>query len=573
MEQFYLNNSKYIACCPKCKESIKFSINYDDFSFSVECKNGHTQKNVHYKNFEDNYIKESQIYKCKCFNCYKEINDNCLNYKCETCNKLFCRNCIIKHESITNHKSRSKFVNQYLLCQKHKEKYLFFCENCKMNICNKCKNLHKNHVIKSYIDVIPNKKTQNLLNSKIMEFTCKIHKLSSLIQDFKEKINSRYDTIKEYLYFLNELNNKLLSNFNINYFDYYNYENFNYLFNSLHNEVIFDSSKYKNYITMKDKSKKSKYDKKKIKGNENINIDYINNPRYLKYLKDNYFFIEEYKFLKIYEFKDFSFKTILTYNLGKIEPYNIESSKYSNCFILDFYYKKNLKFLEYDLIKKKCKLLKKQVIDKERLKSPNFYQYFDNRNGDIVTFVYCENEINVWKYEKKKDIFNKYLIINDVSSLFDINSILFSFQKKDNTIFFYDKEYYQCNKKINCDKSLKFIGTINNEIMVFNDNNSYINNKTIIISIKYLEIVQIIINDKLYDKTIIKNNYLINFRYLFNSLEMTTRKFDKRENNFGDKEISRGKARITSTYSEILITDNDYFVLCDNHNISFAYLK
>ena len=572
MEQFYLNNSKYIASCPKCKESIKFNINYDDFSFSVECKNGHIQKNVHFKNFEEIYIQQSQMYKSKCFNCYKEINDNSINYKCEKCNKLFCNNCINKHEKTTNHNSKSKFVHQYLLCQKHQEKYLFFCDECKKNICNKCKDLHQNHIIKSYLDVIPNKKTQNLLNSKIIEFSNKINKLSSLIHDFKEKINSRYDTIKQFLYFLNELNDKLLRNFNINYFDYYNYENFNYLFNSLHNVIIFDSSKYKNYIIMKDKSKKSKYDDKKKKINEKGNTDYINNPQYLKYLKDNYFFINEDKFLKIYEFKDFAFKTILTYNLRKIQPYNIESSNYNNCFILDFYYKKNLKFLEYDLIKKKCKLLKKQVIDKEKFKSPSFYKYFDNKNGDVVTFVYCEKEINVWKFDKKKDIFNKYLTINDVNSLFDINSNLFCFQNIDNKIFFYNKEYYQCNKIINFDNNLKFIGTINNEIIVFNDNNSFNNSKTILINIKYLEIVQIIKNDKLYEKTIINNNYLINFNFLFSSLEIITTKFDKKENNFGNKEISRGKTRL-STYSKILITDNDYFVLCDKHNISFAFLK
>ncbi len=122
MEQFYLNNSKYIVACDKCNEIVKFNINYENFTLSVKCKNGHYKKNISFKNFEKIYIKQSQIYKSICFNCFNEINDYCFNYKCEICNKLYCRNCITKHIKKTNHNSKSLFIHQYLICRKHKDK-------------------------------------------------------------------------------------------------------------------------------------------------------------------------------------------------------------------------------------------------------------------------------------------------------------------------------------------------------------------------------------------------------------------------------------------------------------------
>ena len=103
MELFYVENTKFITKCPLCMEIVGIKINYDDFTVSVQCKNGHNKDDLSYNDFEDKYIKPSQIYKCKCHYCFKLLSDDSINYKCQKCNQLYCKNCINMHLKETKH--------------------------------------------------------------------------------------------------------------------------------------------------------------------------------------------------------------------------------------------------------------------------------------------------------------------------------------------------------------------------------------------------------------------------------------------------------------------------------------
>ena len=174
MELFNIDNTKYIAKCPECSEIIGFRIDFEKFMISVECKNGHNKKNIPYDKFEEKYIKPSQIYWCNCNKCFKIINNESINYKCKSCNKLFCPNCINNHKQETNHRSAIKFYQEYQLCQKHNKKYSFCCEVCKINLCDKCNNAHQNHSTKPILDIIPNKEKENSIKANYEEFNKKI---------------------------------------------------------------------------------------------------------------------------------------------------------------------------------------------------------------------------------------------------------------------------------------------------------------------------------------------------------------------------------------------------------------
>ena len=94
-----INNSTYIPKCPKCGEIVKIELNDEKLCISTECMQGHNLKYISIEDYKTNYIKKSNIYKCKCFNCFQFINENnnSNNYKCQICNQLFCQNCIKKH--------------------------------------------------------------------------------------------------------------------------------------------------------------------------------------------------------------------------------------------------------------------------------------------------------------------------------------------------------------------------------------------------------------------------------------------------------------------------------------------
>ena len=573
MDVFSINNEKYITKCPICSDSIKFKIDYDNFCFSVECINGHNKKNISFEKFSENFIRPSQIFKSRCYNCYNNLNDNSINYKCQICNILFCKKCINKHNRKENHDSKIEFIHNYLLCQKHNKRYTFFCETCKKNICNECQILHKKHSLKSFFDIIPSTKTKNSAKKKMTDFKKKVDEMISLINKHKNEIIYRFNKINKFFKFLIQLNDALISNFNSNYFEYYNFENYNYLLQSLSNKNIFDFSRYINYLTMKEKKEFHNLNEGpnySIKSNNKTN-DYIKKCNNIKYLKDNIFFTLEKKILKFFEFKDFSFNLILSYNLGRFNIYEIEPAKYSNTIFLHLNFSKEIKFIEYYLLKKRIIIPKKVIQGSIRNnKDYHFKKYFEIKNRKVIT--YDDIEICAWEKIKKQDIYKKELILESESgTLIDINNDLFCFQDKDFNIKFYDTESFQCNKSIIYNKSVSFIGIINNNALVFKSNNYFNSDKMIIIDLKFLEIVQIFEDKYIGYPKIIKNNLLYNFSYNNNKITIIKMIFNEKEKCFNVEKEYFKKIKI-DYFLEIISTDIGYIIILDNKNIIFNYL-
>ena len=80
---------------------------------------------------------------------------------------------------------------RFYICNKHNNKYISYCKNCNMNLCNKCENEHKNHKIQILREIkINNKRIEEISNEKI-----KLNK-------FKEELKILYININ---YIINEL--------------------------------------------------------------------------------------------------------------------------------------------------------------------------------------------------------------------------------------------------------------------------------------------------------------------------------------------------------------------------------
>ena len=578
MELFYVENTKYIVKCPECSEIIEFKINFENFTISVECKNGHNKDALSFEYFEEQYIKPSHIYRSNCYNCYKELKDENDNSKCKICNKLFCQKCIKLHTQDTKHNSTIKFIQQYQLCQKHNQKYSFYCENCKSNICEKCKKTHKKHTIKSFLEIIPSQIKKDSVNSNIKEFETKINKVSNLIMNYKQEIDLRYRKIEDFLQFLKNINKCLLNNFNYNYFDYYNFKNFDYLLNSFKSDYIYDFERYKNYLYTKEEKteniieekteennvlktiKELNNNKRKYRKENETNINYIQNLNKLEYLKDNIFYVFDKSFIKFFEFKNYSFNPILSYDLGRFRINNIYPAKYSNSILINFDFKKNIKILEYDFVAKTITLSKKEIKEQKFGYPRHFYNCIDDINGNII--VQDNIGTSIWKIGDKKNYIKHSTINISALSLFNINETLFCFQDMNYNIYFYDCINYDCNKKIEYHKKINFVGTINNEVIIFNY--SY-GNILLLVDIKFLEIVQIIDNNKYYSNIKIKDNNLLMFIMEKDyKLKIIKKTFDIKEKNFNKTEIME-KESILNSFSNVLITDSEYVVIL-NYN-------
>jgi hypothetical protein len=582
MEFFCVDNSKYTPKCPNCSEIIKFKINPKNFTVSYKCPKGHNKQNIPVRIFNEKYIKSSQIYKNNCSNCFHFLEDNNTNYKCEICNKLYCFSCINAHERKTKHNSKNIFICKYQLCKAHNQKFSLFCETCKNKICLKCKSTHNNHIIKSFIDIIPDKKTQDSLKSKVNDFESSINKIIDNISTIKNEVIKRYNKLNEYFRCLKNINEKLLINFNTSCYDYYNYENYNYLLKNLNDEkIILNESKYVDYLLSQEEIKENKLNKKDIKFG--VDNNYIESYSNLNYLKENIFYSYENYCLKLFEFKDFSFNTLLTYDLKKYFIREVHPAKYSQFFFLEYHYR-NLKFLEYDLLKKTFSISQNMI---------NYHAYysriekcFDLKDGSIL--VHENDKIDIWRQESKlnnnslidkknakkkvkETIEKEFKIIKTIPNVCcSINLILpdlFCFQDKHQNIIFHNTSDFSCDKIIQYNHKISFLGVINNESLIFNE---YYNiNSIIIINLKYLEIISKIMMDFKNENLIVRENYLMNFYIESNKLKIIKMKFDK---FFEDKEIVTEK-NCLEKISRIIKTDIGYLVLCNRSSISFINLN
>ena len=223
--------------CPECQEKIKIDI--IDYKINLyECKNGHKFENILLDEFEETQnIDRTKIICDICRENNKSKAYNNIFYKCLSCNKNICPLCKLKHEQ--SHKIMNYDDKNYI-CSKHNEKYISYCENCKMNLCSLCYD-HKEHKKIIFIDIAPNKK-----------------QLMGALDELKKYINNFNNNINSIINILNEVKNKLNIYYKINEdiiknYDNKNYENIDYLNRFLNNNIIQELKSIIDYGGIKEK--------------------------------------------------------------------------------------------------------------------------------------------------------------------------------------------------------------------------------------------------------------------------------------------------------------------------------
>jgi hypothetical protein len=75
-------------------------------------------------------------------------------------------------------------------------------------------------------------------------------------------------------------------------------------------------------------SRKERFNEYKNRRREKeMDYTFIQNLNKLEYLKDNVFYVFDKTFIKFFQFENFSFNSILKFDLDKYRIYNIEPSK------------------------------------------------------------------------------------------------------------------------------------------------------------------------------------------------------------------------------------------------------
>ena len=561
MEIFHLENKKYIVVCPECSEILKFKINTENMTVSGECKNNHILRDKTIEYFKNNCIKSSNEINNKCFNCYELLDDNFNNFICLRCNKLFCGNCINKHINNDKHNIRKNFISNLRKCEKHERKYFWFCETCKINLCEECKVFHYNHSIKSFIDVIPSKNEIDLIKKNVKRFEEYIEEIYKINEIFLEDVRKRNKNLGIFLQFLKEINEKLFKNCNFSYFNYYNFENIKYISNLINNDEFYNFDKYYDYLFFGEPLilEENNGKNKKVKNNDKLMLTNLN------YFKDDLFLSYKEKSIYLYEFKNFCFKQISKYDdISSI--YSVKPAKYSNDILVSFKNKKNIKILKYNNSNKTFNV-SFEIYSFKIYPHRNYTDYIDVKNNNIITLDNV-GELVIWKKIKKKTYYEKDSVIDgNFENIFNINDSLFGIKNENlnNNIQIYDSIKYEFIKNIDFNCNPKFIGVIKNELIIFNNSSQ---KQIFLVDAKYLEIMQIIGIEKNYYSLEIKNKNLLIF-YIDDNNFIYIKKmhYNIEEKFLNNTEIINPKIEY-EFMPNIFITNNDYIVLNNKNKIN-----
>ena len=488
------------------------------------------------------------------------------------------------HLKEENHKFGKILNDKDKLCNNHSKINFYFCNDCKLNICEECKINHHSHILSSILDIYPNKKKKESMEIKIINFEKKIKKLKNIIEEKKEEVIERFEKIERYVQFLIDITNKLFKKYNFSIYDYYNFENFNYFYNYLKDEKIFDEKPYFNYIFYNDKIKREKVDSSLTKINDEQNIinnNINNNYEYLlkddycdlKYFKDNLFVKIKYQdsrfdleqYIKLFEFSEYTFKLISTYDLKYFKKIkSITQAKYGDYFLINFKNKKTIKFLEYDCSKKNFFFSKKEISSKKiSLFNRHFYNCIDNKNGDIITSDY--KELILWEKNDKKKHFNektKIIFQENYNALYNINDKIF-LAKNSDFISFCDSDKNELIRSINYEEDIDYVSLLNQNLLILGNMKHYF-----LISLQFYEISQIIqIKPNIYPLKA-RDNLFIEFKIEKDKeIKIIKKIYNEEKGSFNKEEIILLKINC-STNSKVLITDKNDIVIGDGGLIS-----
>ena len=158
---------------------------------------------------EFNNTQNIDISQIKCDKCKNKSKLDTFNnefFICYDCNMNLCPLCKSVHD-----KSHSiiNYENKNYICNQHNEIYIKYCEDCKIDLCLSCINLHKNHKIISYEDILID----------IKELKKKMNNLEKVINKFKmnlEEIINKFQKLKDNLDIYYNINNNIINNYEKN---------------------------------------------------------------------------------------------------------------------------------------------------------------------------------------------------------------------------------------------------------------------------------------------------------------------------------------------------------------------
>ena len=106
------------------------------------------------------------------------------------------------------------YNDRFYNCVKHNNTFISYCNNCNMNLCEKCEEIHNNkHKIISYKEKKPSEKKLNEIRNEIKEIERKIKKykreINKLNNLYVRNMNNIIDDLDNYMLLCENINKSL----------------------------------------------------------------------------------------------------------------------------------------------------------------------------------------------------------------------------------------------------------------------------------------------------------------------------------------------------------------------------
>ena len=196
--------------CPECKSCALLTSK--DFQLNITCcENNHYFNDILIKKFS-----KTQKIQLLCNNCK---NENMINieditfFRCYTCGINLCQRCKDIHKNNNNHIIINYNERNYI-CKNHNDYYIIYCKTCKRNLCLKCKESHIGHELISY-DKIAIK--SNYIMKDLKEIRKEIDIFKNNIDEKIKLLNEIKENIEEYYTIINGIITYYIKNGKKNY--------------------------------------------------------------------------------------------------------------------------------------------------------------------------------------------------------------------------------------------------------------------------------------------------------------------------------------------------------------------
>ena len=99
-------------------------------------------------------------------------------YRCLNCKMNLCPIC--KSQAHDPNHNIINYVQKNYICEEHGELCIYYCVNCKKNLCFSCEDIHNNHEILDFTNLMKNKED---LEREITKFREYIDKAKQIVEE------------------------------------------------------------------------------------------------------------------------------------------------------------------------------------------------------------------------------------------------------------------------------------------------------------------------------------------------------------------------------------------------------